>query len=63
GYDNRQNYEVYLRRLAASEEELDRAIIEELGEDEKLRGKMEAERQQVKRLSEKRMDQIFQEMM
>ncbi len=63
GYDNRQNYEACLRRLAASEEELDRAIIEELGEDEKLRGKMEAERRQVKRLSEKRMDQIFQEMM
>lgn len=63
GYDNRQNYEAYLRKLAASEEELDRAIIQELGEDEKLRGKMEAERRQVERLSEKRIDQIFQEMM
>ena len=62
-YDNRQNYEAYLRRLTAAEEELDRAIIEELGEDEKLRGKMEVERRQVERLSEKRMDQIFQEMM
>ena len=63
GYDNRQNYEAYLRRLAASEEELDRAILEELGEDEKLRGKMEAERREVKRLSEKGIDKIFQEMM
>lgn len=62
-YDNRQNYEAYLRRLAAAEEELDGAVMEELGEDEKLRRRMEAERRQVERLSEKRMDQIFQDMM
>lgn len=62
-YDNRQNYEAHSRRLAASGEELDRAIIEELGEDEKLRGKMEAEQRQIERLSEKSMDQIFQERM
>ena len=63
GYDNRQNYEAHLSQLAAEEEGLDRAILEELGHNEKLRQKLHAEREQVKRLSEKRMDQIFQEML
>lgn len=63
GYDNRQNYEAHLSHLAAEEEALDRAILEELGHNEKLRQKLHAEREQVKRLSEKRMDQIFQEIM
>ncbi|KPK26417.1 MAG: hypothetical protein AMK69_12135 [Nitrospira bacterium SG8_3] len=63
GYDNRQNYEAHLSRLAAEEEGLDRAIFEELGQDEKLRQKLRSEREQVKRLSEKGMDRIFQKMM
>ena len=63
GYDNRQNYESHLKHLADEEEGLDRAILEELGHDEKLGQKLRAEREQVRRLSEKRLDQIFQEMM
>jgi hypothetical protein len=63
GYDNRQNYEAHLSRLAAEEEGLDRAVFEELGQDEKLRQKLRSEREQVKRLSEKGMDRIFQKMM
>jgi hypothetical protein len=63
GYDNRQNYEAHLSQLTAEEEGLDKAILEELGQNEKLRQKLRAEREQVKRLSEKRLDQIFQEMM
>jgi len=63
GYDNRQNYEAHLSCLAAEEEDLDRAILEELGQNEKLKQKLRAEREQVKRLSEKGMDKIFQEMM
>ena len=62
-YDNRQNYEAYLRRLASVEEELDKAIIETLGDTEKLRQKIEAEREQVKRLSDKLVDEIFQQRM
>ena len=62
GYDNRQNYEAHLSQLTAQEEGLDRAILEELGQNEKLRQKLRAEREQVKRLSGKRIDQIFQEM-
>jgi hypothetical protein len=63
GYDNRQNYETHLNHLADEEEGLDRAIFEELSHNEKLGLKLRAERGQVKRLSEKRLDQIFQEMM
>jgi len=63
GYDNRQNYEAHLSQLTAEEEGLDRAILEELGQNEKLRQKLRAEREQVKRLGGKRIDQIFQEMM
>lgn len=61
GYDNRQSYEAYLSGIAKAEEELDRAIIEKLGESEKLRVKILAERRQVKRLNEKKVDQIYQE--
>jgi len=63
GYDNRQNYEAHLSQLTAEEEGLDRAILDELGQDEKLKQKLRAERGQVKRLSEKGMDRIFQKMM
>ena len=63
GYDNRQNYEAHLSHLAAQEERLDRAILEELGQDEKLRQKLRSERAQVKRLSEKGIDRIFQRTM
>jgi hypothetical protein len=63
GYDNRQNYESHLNHLAEEEEGLDRAILEELGQNEKLGQKLRAEREQVRRLSEKRLDQIFQEML
>jgi hypothetical protein len=59
GYGNRKNFQAHLRRFAILEEELDRAIIEKLGESERLREKLLAERQQVKRLSEKKVDQIF----
>jgi len=62
-YDNRHNYEAYLRRLASVEEELDKAIIETLGDSEKLRQKIEAEREQVKRMSDKLVDEIFQQRM
>jgi hypothetical protein len=58
-YGNRQKYEAYLSQMATAEEELDRAIIEKLGQNEKLREKLSAERQQVKRLSEKRADLVF----
>jgi hypothetical protein len=62
-YDNRQNYEAYLRRLASVEEELDKAIIETLGDTENLRQKIEAEREQVKRLSDKMVEEIFRQRM
>ena len=58
-YNHRENYEVYLSQLASSEKEVDRAIIETLGETEKLREKIVAEQQQVEKQREKNLAEIF----
>lgn len=58
-YSNRQNYEAYLSRLASAEAEVDRAIIEKLGETEVLREKLLAEQQQGEIMRKKNVDLIF----
>ncbi|MBW1997426.1 MAG: NF038143 family protein [Deltaproteobacteria bacterium] len=58
-YQSRYRYQEFLDRYTSKEEELDRAILEYLGGSEKLREKFALERTQFKRLSEKRLDQIF----
>lgn len=58
-YDNRENYEAYLSRLVSAEEEVDRAIIEKLGETEELREKILAERRQLEKLRKEEVDVIF----
>ncbi|MBW2064765.1 MAG: NF038143 family protein [Deltaproteobacteria bacterium] len=58
-YQSRYRYQEFLDRYTSKEEELDRAILQYLGEPEKLREKITLERRQFKRLSERRIDQIF----
>ncbi len=58
-YNNRENYEAYLSRLASAEKEVDRAIIEKLGDTEKLREKILAEKQQLETLRKEEVDGIF----
>lgn len=58
-YNTRENYEAYLSRLASAEEEVDRAIIERLGESEALRERLEAEKRQVERMRKKNVEMIF----
>lgn len=58
-YGNRQNYEAYLSLLASAEAEVDRAIIEKLGETEVLREKLLAEQRQVEIMRKKNVDLIF----
>jgi hypothetical protein len=41
------------------EQEVDRAIIEKLGETETLREKLLAEEEQLERMRQKRLDEIF----
>lgn len=58
-YNTQQNYEAYLSQLAAAEQEVDRAIIEELGESNVLLEKLAAEQRQVERMRKKNVELIF----
>lgn len=58
-YMSQNNYQAHLSQLKALEQEVDRAIIEKLGETEKLREKLLAEEEQLERMRQKRIDEIF----
>lgn len=58
-YMDRDNYKAYLAQLTALEKEVDRAILEKLGETEKLREKIFAEQDQLQRMRQKRVNEIF----
>ena len=58
-YNNREKYEAFLSHLAAAEEEVDLAVLEAEGEDEKLRDRLEREKIQVGKQREKHSERIF----
>lgn len=58
-YKSRQPFEMFLSRLASAEEEVDRCILEALGNDEKLRARLEAEKMHVKKQRGKLTDRLF----
>ena len=58
-YMNQRDYQAHLSQLKAWEQEVDRAIIEKLGETETLREKLLAEEEQLERMRQKRLDEIF----
>ena len=58
-YMNQSDYQAHLSQLKAWEQEVDRAIIEKLGETETLREKLLAEEEQLERMRQKRLDEIF----
>ena len=58
-YMSQSDYQAHLSQLKALEQEVDRAIIEKLGETEKLREKLLAEEEQLERMRQKRIDEIF----
>jgi hypothetical protein len=58
-YKNREQYEAYLRQLAAAEQEVDRAIGEIHGEAGDIWERLRAEQVQVRELREKEVNQIF----
>jgi hypothetical protein len=58
-YMSQRDYQVFLSQLKAFEQEVDRAIIERLGETEKLREKLLAEEEQLERMRKKSIDEIF----
>ena len=58
-YMSQSDYQAHLSQLKAWEQEVDRAIIEKLGETETLREKLLAEEEQLERMRQKRLDEIF----
>lgn len=58
-YTDRGNYEAYLSRIVSAEQEVDRAILEKLGETEVLREKLLAEQREVARMRKKEADIAF----
>jgi hypothetical protein len=58
-YMSQSHYQAHLSQLKALEQEVDRAIIEKLGETEKLREKLLAEEEQLERMRKKSIDEIF----
>lgn len=58
-YMSKSNYQAHFSQLKALEQEVDGAIIEKLGETEKLREKLLAEEEQLERMRQKRIDEIF----
>ncbi|UCF83374.1 MAG: NF038143 family protein [Desulfobacteraceae bacterium] len=58
-YTSRANYEAFLSRLTSAENEVDRTIIETLGETETLRVRLEAEKVQVEKQRKKHTDRVF----
>jgi hypothetical protein len=58
-YTSGVDYEAHLSLLTAVEKEVDRAIMERLGETEKLREKILAEQEQLERMRQKDMERIF----
>lgn len=58
-YISRENYEVFLSSLALAEEDVDQSIIKTLGETEKLRDRLAAEKVHVEKQRKKHTDKIF----
>jgi len=59
GYENRENYELYLSRLASLEGEMDRAIVDKSPADENLKQRLLTEQQEVENRRQKHLDEIF----
>jgi hypothetical protein len=58
-YTSGVDYGAHLSLLTSVEKEVDRAIMERLGETERLRGKILAEQEQLERMRQKDMERIF----
>jgi len=58
-YGSRQAYEAHVRELAAAEAEIDRAIIEKMGSNEKLEEKLRLEAQQVELRRNRILENMF----
>jgi hypothetical protein len=58
-YGSREAYEAHVRELASAEAEIDQAIIEKMGSNEKIKEKLRLEAQQVELRRSKVLENIF----
>jgi hypothetical protein len=58
-YPSRQSFETHLRRLTAAEDEVDRAILAVVGDNQKVKEKLQREAQQVEKRRQKVLEDIF----
>jgi len=58
-YGSRYNYQLFLRELTMAEKEVDKAILKMGGGESKLKEKLIAEQEQLKRFRDKELERIF----
>ncbi len=58
-YENRANFEGFIKELTAAEAEVDRERIAKMGETEKLKAKIAAEQKQIKERRETILQEVF----
>lgn len=58
-YGDRANYENFLKKLTTTENYIDSAIAQHLGNTEEIKKRLQAEREQVAELRKKEMQKIF----
>jgi hypothetical protein len=58
-YENRVNFEGFIKELTAAEAEVDRERIAKMGGTEKLKAKIEAEQKQIKERRETILQEVF----
>jgi hypothetical protein len=58
-YQNRENFEAFINQITTAEDEIDEAILEKVGENQKLKEKLLAEKEQVRIRRQKLVEEIF----
>ena len=58
-YQNSENFEQFIKTVTAVENEVDRQVIQQLGGNEKVKEKIEAEQQQIAKRRHKILEEVF----
>jgi hypothetical protein len=58
-YQNRENYQSFLEEISAAENEVDRQLIERLGDNERIKDKILIEQQQIANRRNNLLETVF----
>ena len=58
-YQNRDNFKQFIEAISSAENEVDRQVIEQLGDEEKVKEKILAEQQQIAKRRQKILEEVF----